>query len=77
MERTRFVPSPESESDTLTPEALAVQVITENPELAKKYALGDMAVLALLEAKALHLASGRVNEAAMKETLMRKLGAGV
>lgn len=69
--------TPESESDTLTPEALAVQVITENPELTKKYAGGDLAALSLLQAQALELAAGRVSEAAMKETLLRKLGAGV
>ncbi len=68
---------PESESDTMTPESIAIQVITENQELTKKYAGGDMAVLSILQAKALELAAGRVNEAALKDTVMRKLGAGV
>ena len=65
----------ESESDTLTPEALAIQVITENPELTKKYSTGDLGVLSVLQAKAAQLSGGRVNEAALRDTLMRKLGA--
>ena len=68
--------TPESESDTMTPESLAIQVITENPELTRKYASGDLAVLSHLQAKALELSAGRVNEAVLRDTLMRKLGAG-
>ena len=67
----------ESESDTMTPESVAIQVITENPELTRKYSGGDLAVLSHLQAKALELAAGRVNEAILRDTLMRKLGAGV
>jgi hypothetical protein len=67
----------ESESDTMTPESVAIQVITENPELTRQYSKGDLAVLSLLQAKALELSAGRVSEAALRETLMRKLGASV
>ena len=66
---------PESDSDTLTAESVAVQVIEENQELAKKYASGDMAVLSILQEKAAKLAAGRLNEQTVKDTLMRKLGA--
>ena len=66
---------PETDSDTVTSEALAVQVIEENTELAKQYAGGDLGVLSILQDKALQLAAGRVNEQTLKDTLMRKLGA--
>ena len=66
---------PDTNSDTLTPEALAVQVIEQNSELAKKYAGGDLGALSLLQDKAVQLAAGRVNEQTLKDTLMRKLGA--
>ena len=66
---------PESNSDTLTAEAIAVQVIEENADLAKKYASGDLAVLNMLQEKALKLAAGKVKESELKDTLMRKLGA--
>jgi hypothetical protein len=67
----------ENESDTITPESVAIQVITENQELTHKYSAGDLAVLSILQAKALELAQGRVSEAVLRETLMRKLGASV
>jgi hypothetical protein len=67
----------ENESDTMTPESIAIQVITENAELTQKYSQGDLAVLTVLEAKALELAQGRVSEQVLRETLLRKLGAGV
>ena len=66
---------PESHSDTVTAESLAVQVIEENQDLAGKYAAGDMTVLNTLQEKALKLAAGRVKEPELKDTLMRKLGA--
>ena len=66
---------PESHSDTVTAESLAVQVIEENQDLADKYAAGDMTVLNALQEKAHKLAAGRVKESEMKDTLMRKLGA--
>ena len=66
---------PESHSDTVTAESLAVQIIEENQELAGKYAAGDMTVLNTLQEKALRLAAGRVKELELKDTLMRKLGA--
>jgi Asp-tRNA(Asn)/Glu-tRNA(Gln) amidotransferase B subunit len=68
---------PESESDTLTAEALAVQVIEENPDAAKKYAGGDLAALGVLREKAVALAAGRINEKELENTLMRKLGASI
>ncbi len=67
---------PEPDSDTLTPEALAIQIIQDNPELAQKYAGGDMAALSVLQEKALKLSAGRANEQEVKNTLMRKLGDG-
>ncbi len=72
--RIRGVP-PESQSDTVTAESLAVQVIEENADLAKRYASGDLSVLNTLQEKALQLAAGRVKEPELKDTLMRKLGA--
>ena len=68
---------PETDSDTVTPEALAVQVIEENTELARDYAGGDLGALSLLQDKAVQLAAGRVNEQTLKDTLMRKLGASI
>jgi hypothetical protein len=67
----------DNESETMTPESIAIQVITENPELTQKYAQGDLAVLTVLEAKALDLAKGRVREHVLRDTLLRKLGASV
>ena len=66
---------PESDSDTLTAETVALQVIQENQELARKYAAGDMTVLGTLEEKAAKLAAGRISEQTVKDTLVRKLGA--
>ena len=66
---------PESESDTLTSEAVAVQVIQENADLAGKYAAGDMTVLNALQEKALKIAAGRLKPQELQNTLMRKLGA--
>ncbi len=68
------VPS-EPESDILTAESVAVQVIQENSDLAGKYAAGDLAVLSTLQEKALQIAAGRVKPAELENTLMRKLGA--
>ncbi len=68
---------PESQSDILTPEAIAIQVLGENVELAQRYAGGDLTVLSTLEDKALALAAGRIDEQAVKDTLMRKLGASI
>ncbi len=66
---------PEPESDTLTAESVALQVITENEDLARKYASGDLAVFSVLQEKAVKLAAGRLNEQTVRDTLMRKLGA--
>jgi hypothetical protein len=77
LARRYILVASESESDTMTPESVAIQVIIENPELTRKYSGGDIAVLSLLQAKALELSAGRVNEAALRDTLMRKLGASV
>ena len=52
-----------------------MQVIQENPELSRKYASGDMTVFGALQEKAAKLAVGRISEQALKDTLMRKLGA--
>ncbi len=68
---------PETDSDTVTPEALAVQVIEQNTELAQSYAGGDLGALSILQDKAVQLAAGRVNEETLKDTLMRKLGASI
>ncbi len=66
---------PESDSDTLTAESVAIQIIQENQELAKKYATGDLPVLSVLQEKAVKLAAGRLDEQVVRDTLMRKLGA--
>ena len=68
---------PDTDSDTLTSEALAMQVIEENTELAKQYAGGDLGALSMLQDKAVKLAAGRVNEQTLQDTLMRKLGASI
>ena len=66
---------PESDSDTLTAESVAVQTIEENQELAKQYASGDLTVFSVLQEKAVKLAAGRLDEQTVRDTLMRKLGA--
>lgn len=68
---------PEPESDTLTPEALAIQVIEQNADLARKYAGGDLAALSALQEKAAQLSAGRVDAQKLNDTLMRKLGASI
>ena len=52
-----------------------MQVITDNQDLARQFAAGDLTVLATLQDKALALAAGRLNEHDVKDTLERKLGA--
>lgn len=76
MARFRIVP-PETHSDTANPESIAIQVLEENSDLAKKYASGDMAVLSALQAKAIALAAGRFSDQEVQNTLMRKLGASI
>ena len=68
---------PETESNTLTPDAIATQVIQENQDLAGQFAAGDMAAFSTLQAKALALAAGRVSEHEVKDTLQRRLGASI
>ena len=68
---------PEPASDTVTAESIAVQVIEENQEAAKRYAGGDLTVLGGLQERAAKLAAGRVPEQSLKDTLMRKLGASI
>ena len=68
---------PESDSDTLTAESVALQTIEENQEIAKQYASGDMTVFSVLQEKAVKLAAGRLNEQTVRDTLMRKLGASI
>ena len=68
---------PETESDTITPESIAIQVVQENVELAQRYAGGDMSALSPLQDKALALAAGRLDEQAVVDTLQRKLGASI
>ena len=68
---------PEPDSDTLTAESVAMQVIQENESLARKYATGDLPVFGVLQEKAVKLAAGRLNEQTVKDTLMRKLGASI
>ena len=68
---------PESDSDILTAESVALQVIEGNQELAKQYASGDLAVFSALQEKAVELAAGRLNEQTVRDTLMRKLGASI
>ncbi len=68
---------PEPESDTITADSIATQVITENADLAKQFATGDLTVLGQLQDKALALAAGRLNEHEVKDTLERRLGASI
>ncbi len=70
------VPS-DSENETVTAEAVAMQVISENQETVRKYSAGDLAVLSILQEKALHAAKGRLSEHELRDTLMRKLGASI
>ena len=65
----------EPESDTLTADSVAMQVIQENADLAGKYAAGDMTVLPALQEKALGIARGRLQPQELENTLVRKLGA--
>ena len=67
----------EPESDTITAESIAVQVIQENADLAAKYAAGDMTVLGALHEKALGIARGRIQPQELENTLVRKLGASI
>ena len=66
---------PEINSDTITAESIAIQVLEENVELAQRYAGGDVSAFSLLQDKALSLAAGRLDEQAVRDTLQRKLGA--
>ena len=66
---------PEPESDTITADSIAMQIITDNQDLARQFATGDLTVLGTLQDKALALAAGRLNEHDVKDTLERKLGA--
>ena len=61
----------------MTPESVALQVITENQELARQFATGDLTVLGQLQDKALALAAGRLDEHQVRDTLERKLGASI
>ena len=72
--RLKGVP-PEPESDTITADSIAMQIITDNQDLARQFATGDLTVLGTLQDKALALAAGRLNEHDVKDTLERKLGA--
>ncbi len=72
--RLKGVP-PEPESDTITADSIAMQVITDHQDLARQFAAGDLTVLGTLQDKALALAAGRLNEHDVKDTLERKLGA--
>ena len=67
---------PEPQSDIITPESLAIQIIEENQDLVTSYGGGDAEALGVLEAKILRLGAGRVNEQSLKDTLVRKLGSG-
>ncbi len=67
----------EPESDTLTADSIAVQVIQNHADLAQKYAAGDMTVLPALQEKALEIAGGRVKPQELENTLVRKLGASI
>ena len=67
----------EPSSATLTAEAIAVQVIQENADLAGKYAAGDLATLGSLREKAVGLAGGRIQPQELENTLVRKLGASI
>lgn len=76
--RARFVRvPPENQSDTLTPESIAVQVMEEHPNLMKRYAGGDLEALTILQQEASKLAAGRVDEKTLSSTIMRKLGASI
>ena len=74
--RLKGVP-PEPKSDTFTADSIATQVITDNQDLARQFATGDLTVLGLLQDKALALAAGRLNEHDVKDTLERRLGASI
>ncbi len=67
----------EPESDTLTADSIALQVIQNHSDLAGKYAAGDMTVLPALQEKALEIAAGRVKPQELENTLVRKLGASI
>ena len=67
----------EPESDTMTAESIAVQVIQENADLAGQYAAGDMTVFGALREKAMGIAAGRVKPQELENTLVRKLGASI
>lgn len=69
--------TPETQSQTLTPESIAVQVMEEHPRLLERYAGGDLAALTLLEQEATKLAAGRVDEKTLADTILRKLGASI
>ncbi len=65
---------PELNSDAVTPEALVIQVLQENQDLATQFAGGDPAALNALEQKVVQLGAGRLSEHELKDTLMRTLG---
>lgn len=67
----------ENQSDTLTPESIAVQVMEEHPHLLRRYSGGDLEALTLLQQEATKLAAGRVEPETLADTLMRKLGASI
>ena len=67
----------EPESDILTADSIALQVIQNHADLAEKYAAGDMTVLPALREKALEIAAGRVPPQELENTLVRKLGASI
>ena len=68
---------PEPESDTLTADSVALQIIQENQDLARQYASGDLTVFSALQEKAVSLAAGRLDEQTVRDTLQRKLGASI
>ncbi len=68
---------PDNESETLTPESIAVQVMEEHPNLVKRYSSGDLEALTLLQQEASKLAAGRVDDKTLADTIMRKLGASI
>ena len=67
----------DSDNETVTAEAVAMQVINENPETVRRYSTGDLSVLSVLQEKALQAAKGRLGEQELRDTLMRKLGASI
>ena len=69
--------TPETQSETLTPESIAVQVMEEHPHLLKRYSGGDLAALPLLQQEAAKLAAGRIDEKTLADTILRKLGASI